>query len=119
MTQALMTVCPVCSLSVKSHDGAARYGDQLMHGACYVKFREAEAVAACDARRASADQRGLLRRLVETLHVAVSEEVRHVGRVWTPAFAAVSNTAARTMLFAFAVGKLEAVRVLASRVHHS
>lgn len=119
MNPALMTVCPVCSLAVKSHDGAARFGDQLMHGACYVKYREAAAIVACDAQDGARDVRAPLGRLVESLRIAVSAEFRQLGQVWTPAFATVSNTVTRTLLFGFALGKLEAVRVFASRLHHS
>lgn len=119
MNPALSMVCPVCSMSVTSHDGAARFGDQLMHGSCYVKVRQAEADAASRAGDLDRDEPALLRRLIGSLRVAVTAEFREASRAWTPAVAMVSNTVTRALFVACAVGKLEAVRVIASRVHHS
>ena len=119
MNPALIMVCPVCSMSVKSHDGAARFGDRLMHGACYVKVRQAETIAACRPQDQLRDEQGLGPRLVESLRVAFTAEVRELSRAWTPALAVVSNTVTRTLVGACAVGKLEAVRVIASRVNQS
>jgi hypothetical protein len=29
-------ICPVCGKPVTSHDGAAKVGDEVVHGGCYI-----------------------------------------------------------------------------------
>ena len=102
-------VCTVCSLSVKSHDGAARIGERLMHGACYVKHRTAEAEAAYAVDVASRPAESTVRKLFGACREAAAAELRNAGRVWRPAYGLVSSTVARVFV----------MTLLASRVNNS
>ena len=90
-----------------------------MHGACYVKLSKAEAAATCAPDEPSRSIKSPLLRLCAALRVAASAEFRNAGRIWTPAFATVSNTVAHTVLVALALAKSETVRAVAARIHLS
>src|ERR671930_1292286 len=91
-------VCTVCSLLVRSHEGAARMGEQFIHGACYVKYRTAEAEATSAAQVASRPAESTVRRLLGACRKAAAEELKDASRLWR-ACGLVSNTMARVAFF--------------------
>ena len=58
--------CIVCNEPILSHDGTARLGDLLVHGACYIRARQGDRkppVAARNGASASPARVGLAQRL--------------------------------------------------------